>query len=212
MVPGRVHTWRFEADQPGIYAGQCTEFCGLSHANMRMEMVALDPDDFQQWLDNQLEPYQAPEEGTLAAEGESTFISQCSRCHQVDGLVDADGNPVVAAPDQWVYSGAAPNLTNLMTRNTFAGASWDLLTTECRDDVWNASPEEFGAAYLKGVSADCLNEVDLKEWLRDAPAKKPMYADPAELTETDGKYRGMPNLGLSEDQINQLVAYLLERK
>ena len=120
---------------------------------------------------------------------------------------------MVAAPDQWVYSGAAPNLTNLMTRNTFAGASWDLLTPECRDDVWNASPDEFGEAYLKGVSAECLNEVDLKEWLRDAPSKKPMYADPdGARPTTDGKYRGMPNLGLSEDQINQLVAYLLERK
>ena len=42
MVPGRVQTVRLEADQPGIYAGQCTEFCGLSHANMRMEVVALD--------------------------------------------------------------------------------------------------------------------------------------------------------------------------
>src|SRR5688500_19345929 len=34
-VPGRVHTLRMEADAPGIFAGQCTEFCGLSHANMR---------------------------------------------------------------------------------------------------------------------------------------------------------------------------------
>jgi cytochrome c oxidase subunit 2 len=212
MVPGRVHTWRFHADRPGIYAGQCAEFCGLSHANMRMEMVALDPPDFQAWLDNQLEPYQAPAADTMAATGEATFVAQCSRCHQVDGLTDDDGNPVVAAPDQWVYSGAAPNLTNLMTRNTFAGASWDLLTPECRDDVWNASPEEFGAAYLRGVTPECLNEIDLKEWLRDAPAKKPMYADPEKLTPTDGKYRGMPNLELSEDQINELVAYLLERK
>jgi cytochrome c oxidase subunit 2 len=212
MVPGRVHTWRFEADRPGIYAGQCAEFCGLSHANMRMEIVALDPPDYQTWIDNQLAPYQSPEAGTLAAEGEATFISQCSRCHQVDGLTDGDGKPVVAAPDQWVYAGAAPNLTNLMTRNTFAGASWDLLTDDCRKQVWDASPEQFGAAYLKGVSADCLNEIDLKEWLRDAPAKKPMYADPEKLTPTDGKYRGMPYLGLSEDQINQLVAYLLERK
>ena len=87
----------------------------------------------------------------------------------------------MSAPDQWVYSGAAPNLTNLMTRNTFAGASWDLLTEECRDDVWNASPEEFGDAYLAGVTEECLNEVDLREWLRDAPAKKPMYADPEKL-------------------------------
>jgi cytochrome c oxidase subunit 2 len=218
MVPGRVHTWRFQADRPGIYAGQCAEFCGLSHANMRMEIVALDPADFQAWVDNQLEAYQSPTDET-AKTGESTFISQCSRCHQVDGLVDTKGNddpaddaPVVAAPDQWVYAGAAPNLTNLMTRNTFAGASWDLLTPDCREAVWNASPEDFGAAYLKGVTPECLNEIDLKEWLRNAPEKKPMYADPEKLTPTDGKYRGMPALGLSEDQINELVAYLLDRK
>ena len=45
-VPGRVHLNRIEADKPGIYAGQCTEFCGLSHANMRMEAVALSKADF----------------------------------------------------------------------------------------------------------------------------------------------------------------------
>ena len=137
---------RLEADQPGIYAGQCTEFCGLSHANMRMEVVALDPADFETWKANQLEPYQAPEEGTLAATGEQTFIAQCSRCHQVDGLVDTEGEPVIATPEQYVYSEAAPNLTNLMTRNTFAGATFSLLVAECREQVWDAPPEEFGAA------------------------------------------------------------------
>jgi cytochrome c oxidase subunit 2 len=109
-------------------------------------------------------------------------------------------------------SGAAPNLTNLMTRNTFAGASWDLLTPECRDDVWNATSEEFGEKYLAGVSEECLNQKDLREWLRNAPEKKPMYADPTKLADTGGKYRGMPALGLTEDQINALVAYLLELK
>jgi cytochrome c oxidase subunit 2 len=54
--------------------------------------------------------------------------------------------------------------------------------------------------------------VQLREWLRNAPAMKPMYADPNELTPTDGLVRGMPNLALSEDQIDELVAYLLERK
>ena len=48
-VPGRIHTLRLEADKPGIYAGQCTEFCGLSHANMRMEAVALSKEDFAKW-------------------------------------------------------------------------------------------------------------------------------------------------------------------
>lgn len=213
MVPGRVHYLRMESPTPGIYAGQCAEFCGLSHANMRMEVVVLDPPDFQRWLDNELKPYEAPEEGTRAAEGETVYIQQCARCHQVNGLVDPlTDTLVVSAPDQFVWSGAAPNLTNLMTRNTFAGATWDLLSPECRARVWEASPAEFGERYLEGVTADCLNEVDLREWLRNSPAKKPMYADAERLEVTDGKTRGMPYLALSEDQIDVLVAYLLERK
>ena len=89
-----------------------------------------------------------------------------------------------------------------MTRNTFAGATFSLLTEDCRDDVWDAPPEEFGARYLEGVSEECLNAVDLREWLRNAPEKKPMYTDPEELSETDNKTRGMPYLALSEDQID----------
>lgn len=214
VVPGRVHAWRMEASRPGIFAGQCAEFCGLSHANMRMEVVALNPDHFQQWLDNQLEPYQAPEEGTLAATGEQTFIQQCSRCHQVDGLTQADGSLVISQPEQFVYAGAAPNLTNLMTRNTFAGATFDLLTDDCRERIWDPDldGDEFGELYLQGVTEECLNEVDLKEWLRDAPAKKPMYTDPEQLDATNGLVRGMPFLSLSEDQLDELVAYLIERK
>ncbi len=211
MVPGRVHTNRIEADEPGIYAGQCTEFCGLSHANMRMEVIAMTPEDFEAWKLNQTKPYESPAEGTLAAKGEQTFISQCARCHQVNGLEDADGAPIVSRPDLSVYSGAAPNLTHLMTRNTFAGAAYNLLTPECRPKVWNAPSETVGAEYLKGVTPDCLNSVELREWLRNAPAKKPMYADPTKLEATDGLTRGMPNLALSEDQIDELVAYLLER-
>ena len=212
MVPGRVHTVRLEADEPGIYAGQCTEFCGLSHANMRMEVVAMDPADFETWKAGQLAEYVAPAEGTPAAEGEATFIAQCSRCHQINGLEDDDGVPIIARPDLHVYSGATPNLSWLMTRNTFAGASWDLLIPECRADVWEASPETVGEKYLQGVSPDCFNSVDFREWLRNAPAKKPMYTDPTELQDTGGLPRGMPDLGLSEDQIDQLVAYLLERQ
>ena len=212
MVPGRVHTVRLEADEPGIYAGQCTEFCGLSHANMRMEVVAMLPDDFAAWKARQLAPYQAPEPDTLAATGEATFIAQCARCHQVNGLEDPNGEPVIARPDLQVYSGAAPNLSHLMSRNTFAGASWDLLTDECRTNVWDAPPDVVGERYLEGVSADCLNSVDLREWLRNAPAKKPMYADAEKLDQTGGLVRGMPNLALSEDQIDELIAYLLERK
>jgi cytochrome c oxidase subunit 2 len=211
-VPGRIHTLRLEADEPGIYAGQCTEFCGLSHANMRMEAVALSKEDFAKWVANQQAPYVAPAKDTLAKQGEEVFLNQCVRCHQVNGLTRADGTPAIAAPDENVWSGAAPNLSHLMSRNTFAGAMFDLLSKQCRDEVWNAPSDVVGAKYLAGVTEDCLNQKDLRAWLRNAPEVKPMYANPADLAKSNGKYRGMPYLALSEDDINKLVAYLLTLK
>ncbi len=216
-VPGRIHPLRMQADRPGIYAGQCTEFCGLSHARMRMDAVGLDADDFATWVANQLEPAPKPTDD-LALRGEDTYRAQCSRCHQVNGLMEenADGTnsakPVIAFPDLYVVAGNAPNLTNLMTRTTFAGATWDLLTDECRETLRDAKPEEFGALYLQGVTPGCFNEAELREWIRNAPAKKPMYSSEEEKTENGGKYRGMPNLNLTDDQIDEIVAYLLERK
>ena len=211
-VPGRVHTNRIEADEPGIYAGQCTEFCGLSHANMRMEAVALSKADFAKWVEGQLAEYESPSAGSLAKEGENVFINQCTRCHQVNGLKRDDGTPIIAAPDENLVSGAAPNLSHLMSRNTFAGAMFDLLTPECRKEVWGADSASFGEKYLAGVSEKCLNQADLRGWLRNAPEKKPMYANPALLASSGGKYRGMPNLGLTESDIEKLVAYLLTLK
>ena len=211
-VPGRVHTLRLEADKPGIYAGQCTEFCGLSHANMRMEAVALSKEDFAKWVSNQQAPYVAPAKESLAQQGEEVFLNQCVRCHQVNGLMRADGTPAIAAPDENVWSGAAPNLSHLMSRNTFAGAMFDLLSKQCRDEVWSAPSEVVGAKYLAGVTEECLNQKDLRAWLRNAPEVKPMYANPADLAVSNGKYRGMPYLALSEDDITKLVAYLITLK
>ncbi|MDA2968768.1 MAG: cytochrome c oxidase subunit II [Actinomycetota bacterium] len=211
-VPGRIHTLRLEADEPGIYAGQCTEFCGLSHANMRMEAVALSKEDFAKWVANQQAPYVAPAKDTLAKQGEEVFLNQCVRCHQVNGLTRADGTPAIAAPDENVWSGAAPNLSHLMSRNTFAGAMFNLLSKQCRDEVWNAPSDVVGAKYLVGVTEQCLNQKDLRAWLRNAPEVKPMYANPADLAVSNGKYRGMPYLALSEDDINKLVAYLITLK
>jgi cytochrome c oxidase subunit 2 len=211
-VPGRLHTLRMQADQPGLYTGQCTEFCGLSHARMRQAAIALNASDFQKWVDNQLAPYTAPEAGTLAATGEQTFIANCSKCHQVNGIKNSDGSPVLSDPDLYVVSGVAPNLTNLMTRTAIAGWTFDLINEDCRNALWKASPEEFGAKYLAGVTPDCFDEATLRDWLRNPPGMKPMYVDPNNLSSTGGKYRGMPMLNLKENQIDELVAFLLERK
>ncbi|MEX1057339.1 MAG: cytochrome c oxidase subunit II [Natronospirillum sp.] len=50
MLPARTNVLRLEADAPGIYRGQCAEFCGLGHAHMKFTVTAHAPDDFATWL------------------------------------------------------------------------------------------------------------------------------------------------------------------
>jgi cytochrome c oxidase subunit II len=200
-VPGRVHRLTMEADEPGEYWGQCAEFCGLSHANMRMRVVALSADDWDRWVQNQ-QGLAAEPSGEQALAGMEQFVGLCASCHQVNGLVDAEGDPVIPDAAAQVVSGVAPNLTHLMSRTTFAGGSFDLKVPECTNDP------EYTAEYSTGTADNCLNQAELEAWLRNPSARKPMFVNPEDLESTDGLYRGMPNLGLSEDQIDLLVAYL----
>jgi cytochrome c oxidase subunit 2 len=174
-VPGRVHTVVVHADEPGIYDGQCKEFCGLSHANMRNRTVALTMADFQTWLDQQQETQPVLEEGDEGFAGQELFVARCSSCHQVNGVVDdVEGSAAVVAR-------YAPNLTHLMTRGTFAGAMFDLYDEDTGE----------------------LDRAQLEAWLRNPPGLKDMYV-PAE-----GIPRGMPDLALTEEEIDQLVDYLV---
>jgi cytochrome c oxidase subunit 2 len=173
VIPGRMVTLNIQADEPGRYLGQCAEYCGLSHANMRNRAVALDMADFEAWVAAQQQPAAEPSD-ELAVQGQELFTANCAACHTINT------SAVSSAED---FSNAiAPNLTHLMSRKEFAGAIFDLYQ---RDADGNFTDEP---------------NVDLlKEWLRDPPAMKAMR--PA-----DGI--GMPNLNLSEDQIDALVAYL----
>jgi cytochrome c oxidase subunit II len=198
-VPGRVHFLKIKADEPGEFWGQCTEFCGLSHANMRQRVIALSPADWEKWLANQKKPAATPVD-ELALKGEATFKSQCVRCHTITGLTDQDGKPLVSQPETQLVSGAAPNLTHLMSRTTFAGGTFDLKKPDCTNDA------AYTATYPTGTSDACLDQAELERWLRDPPAMKPMYVKP--VPGSDGLIRGMPDLNLSESQINELVAYL----
>ena len=212
VVPGRIQTLRLEADQPGHLRRPVRRVLrpvARQHADGDRRPLRGRLRRHGWTTSSRRTRHRSP--GPQAAEGEAVFIQQCARCHQVNGLVNADGDPQIAHPEDQVYSGAAPNLTHLMSRNTFAGATFDLLTQECRDELWNASPRGVRPMYLAGVTEECFNPVDLREWIRNAPEKKPMYADQTELGATGGLYRGMPFLGLSEDQIDDVIAYLLER-
>lgn len=203
-VPGRVHPLTINAPDPGEYIGQCTEFCGLSHAEMRIKVVALDPADWQAWLEQQVKPFEAPTTGA-AADGFGLFASQCTSCHRITGMTDpTDASKPFTYPSVInQVSKNAPNLTKFMTRSTFAGAKFDLRkdTKACKDlgEDW---------ANTKAGIAKCLNRSDLEAWLRDPPAQKAMY--PGDQPSTSS--RGMPNFNLSEDQIDSLVAFLITLK
>lgn len=110
VVPGRTNHMQFVADEPGTYWGQCTEFCGLSHANMRLRVIAHEPEEFEQWLDDQSKPASASLSGA-AADGEEIFMNTCVSCHAVKGT-DASGT-------------IGPDLTHFATRETFAGATFE---------------------------------------------------------------------------------------
>ncbi len=56
MIPGRGNFLWFEAEKPGYYWGQCAEYCGDSHAVMRFRVIALAPREFNNWLDQQMQP------------------------------------------------------------------------------------------------------------------------------------------------------------
>ena len=88
---------------------------------------------------------------------------------------------------------------------------FELQTPECQKARESGSGTDgWGQSYLAGTTAECLNVARLSAWIRDAPAEKPMFTDPEKIV--DGKYRGMPALGLSEGQIDQLIAYLTTLK
>lgn len=83
MIPGRVNRLPARATKPGRYRGQCTEFCGLSHALMAFDVVAMEPAAFDRWLDRQRRP--AP-----PARGEALFASYgCGGCHAIRGTGQA---------------------------------------------------------------------------------------------------------------------------
>src|SRR6516162_10078083 len=56
LIPGRTNSMWFQTDKPGLYLGQCAEYCGTQHANMLIRVVVDTPEDFERWLKNEQEP------------------------------------------------------------------------------------------------------------------------------------------------------------
>lgn len=105
LIPGQTNETWLEANMPGTYRGQCTEYCGVQHARMGIVMIAQTPADFRAWYAHQLQLPAANDNGQVAA-GSMNFNAYCGSCHAVRGT-DAAG---VLGPD----------LSHLMNRTTIA--------------------------------------------------------------------------------------------
>ncbi len=85
LIPGRTTTLHFRADHPGLYRGQCAEFCGLQHAFMAFEVIADPPDRYAAWASAQRRPAAEPADDTTRRGREVFMGSSCVMCHAIDG-------------------------------------------------------------------------------------------------------------------------------
>ena len=119
VVPGRENKTTIEADRADTYLGQCAEYCGLSHANMRFRVVAVAPDEFETWIKDQQRgptvPFQSgPEDAQEPAGPAQAMVVgkyECTNCHTFD---DSSASTY------------GPNLTHLGSRTTFASGYYEL--------------------------------------------------------------------------------------
>ncbi len=108
-IPGRKNAFWLQADQPGMFRGQCSEFCGLQHAKMALFVVAETEQAFARWLEHQSRSASPPRD-ELALKGEGVFLSgPCSMCHTIRGT--------------HAMASVGPDLTHLASRKSLASGT-----------------------------------------------------------------------------------------
>ena len=133
LIPGHDSTTYIQADRPGVFRGQCAEFCGAQHAQMGFLVIAEPEQAFQTWLEQQRRP--APAQGILGAEaqrGQQLFLrGTCVMCHRVAGTT----------------AGATmgPDLTHVASRTTLAAATLPNLREHLRRWVTDAQAVKPGS-------------------------------------------------------------------
>jgi cytochrome c1 len=104
-----ITTLWLQADQTGVFRGQCAEFCGYQHAHMALLVLAEPPAQFHAWLEAQRAPAVSPT-SALQQHGQQVFLSSsCVLCHTIRGT-PAGGK-------------TAPDLTHLASRQTLAAGT-----------------------------------------------------------------------------------------
>jgi cytochrome c oxidase subunit 2 len=125
LIPGRTNELTLHADRPGVYRGQCAEYCGLQHSHMALLVVAEDEEHYQRWLQGQQRERLPPPDTEIAA-GEAVFLSKpCAACHTVRGTSAAGTT--------------GPDLTHVGSRETIGAGL--LPNTRGSLAAWIADPQ-----------------------------------------------------------------------
>lgn len=155
LVPGFSNRLRIQVDEPGVYEGRCAEFCGAQHANMRILLVAENPDHFESWLRRQRRPAQIPED-ELAMEGMKLFETRaCGLCHTVRGTR--------------ALGTVGPDLTHLASRRRIGAnslpnqhaylAAWATRAQSLKPEVKMPNVSDFTGQELRAI-AQFLNQLE----------------------------------------------------
>ena len=109
LIPGKINTMWLQADKPGVYRGQCAEYCGLQHARMAFWVVAEPQEQFNAWRQSQIQG-SVPPSTDSQKHGQQVFMrSTCVMCHAINGTTAG--------------SNIGPNLTHVGSRNMIAAAT-----------------------------------------------------------------------------------------
>jgi cytochrome c oxidase subunit 2 len=114
VVPTRTNHMWFTPRETGEFYGQCVEFCGTQHANMRMRLYVETPQQFQAWVQQQRAEATVPPAGSPAAQGAEAFVNPrnaCIACHTVRGTT--------------ARGAIGPDLTHVGSRKTLAAGMID---------------------------------------------------------------------------------------
>lgn len=127
LIPGDANSLWFQADTPGVYRGQCAEYCGLQHAKMGFLVIADPPERFAGWLARQRDTALTPAD-SVTRRGQEVFLaSSCVMCHAIAGTPAG--------------SRIGPDLTHLASRQTIASGT--LPNTRGNLAGWILNPQAF---------------------------------------------------------------------
>jgi len=125
LIPNRVNSTWIDPHQPGVYLGQCAQYCGTQHAKMLLRVYVQTREEFNRWIQEQVQSAHVID---MVSEGRRIFeTTACINCHTVAGTI-ADGR-------------FGPDLTHIMSRDTIGSGAAPNTPEDLR--LWIRNPSIF---------------------------------------------------------------------